>query len=106
MPSADAVFLIGKDVQAFQELATNLQKGDRSLGLKPPRSKAGRERAAQLLQQFEQTRKPVEQVLAGLKDLVEAGDAQSHMLADAAALDAPLEAVCTGRKMALQLSSR
>jgi len=92
----DAVFLIGKDVQVFQALASAALNGDASLGLRPPRSRATRERAAQLMQQFELTHKLVDQVLAGLKDLVAAREAQSQMLADAETLDTALAALCAG----------
>ena len=54
--SAEAVFLLGKDLNSFREIAEGLQNGSTELRLPGTRDAASREALGQLLKQYEATR--------------------------------------------------
>jgi Type IV pili methyl-accepting chemotaxis transducer N-term len=90
----EAVFLLGKDAERFEEIARALRDGDASLGLKPTRSAQQRQRLTLLLQGAMQTRKAVDAMLARLSDWVLAIEAAHALGVDAEALGQRLEPAC------------
>ncbi len=80
--SAEAVFLLGKDLNTFRQLAQALQDGSPELRLPPTRDEATRERLQQLLALYDQTRRDASAILDHLQGLVAARQAQSLIMAD------------------------
>jgi twitching motility protein PilJ len=80
--SQEAVFLLGKDLNTFRELAEGLENGSAELRLNPTRDPAARQALAQLVSQYEQTRTQAGAILSNLQALVGARDAQGAILAD------------------------
>lgn len=91
--SPEAVFLLGKDLNTFRQVAEGLLKGNPELRLPPARDAQMRERLNTLLQQFEDTRTQASAILANLQGLVSAREAQMAILADSEALRKGLEGI-------------
>jgi len=80
--SPEAVFLLGKDLNTFKELAEGLLQGSEELRLTAARDPQVRERLEALLVQFEQTRSEAGAILGNLQGLVAAREAQASIIAD------------------------
>jgi len=91
--SPEAVFLLGKDLNSFREIAHGLQEGSQELRLPPTRDPQTRERLALLLKQYEDTRTQASAILGNLQGLVSARDAQAAIIADSEKLRQGLEQV-------------
>ncbi|HEX7638518.1 MAG TPA: methyl-accepting chemotaxis protein [Burkholderiaceae bacterium] len=91
--SPEAVFLLGKDLNTFREIADGLQQGNADLRLPGTKDPATRERLDQLIQQYEQTRSQSSAILANLQGLVAAREAQAAIVTDSEPLRKGLEAV-------------
>jgi len=91
--SPEAVFLLGKDLNTFREIAEGLQKGNAELRLPGTRDAATRERLEQLLALFEQTRTQASAILGNLQGLVSAREAQTAIVNDSEPLRKGLEGV-------------
>ncbi len=89
--SPEAVFLLGKDLNSFRELAAGLNDGNAELRLPGTRDPATRERLTALMAQFEDTRKQAGTILSNLQGLVQAREAQSAIIADSEPLRRGLE---------------
>jgi twitching motility protein PilJ len=89
--SADAVFLMGKDLTTFSELAQGLLQGSAELRLPAARDPQTRQRLEALVKQFDQTRTQASAVLANLQGLVAAREAQAVILNDSEPLRQSLE---------------
>ncbi len=89
----EAVFLLGKDLNSFQELAQGLSSGNADLELPPQESRQVRELLAGLLAQYETTRSEAEVILNSLQGLVAAREAQTIVIADSEPLRLQLEAL-------------
>jgi twitching motility protein PilJ len=91
--SAEAVFLLGKDLNTFREITEGLTDGNPELRLPGTKDPATRERLQQLLKQYEQTRSQASAILGNLQGLVSARDAQVAVVADSEPLRKGLQQV-------------
>ena len=90
--SPEAVFLLGKDLNTFREIAAGLLDGNADLRLPGTRDPATRERLEQLIKQFDTTRQEASAILGNLQGLVAAREAQAAVVADSEPLRKGLEA--------------
>ena len=89
--SPEAVFLLGKDLNSFKEIADGLLKGSQELRLAPARDDQTRERLTALLKMYEETRAQAGGILGNLQGLVSAREAQAAIVADSEPLRKDLE---------------
>jgi twitching motility protein PilJ len=89
--SPEAVFLLGKDLNSFRELANGLLNGSAELRLAGAKDAQTRERLQQLVTQYEKTRTDASAILNNLQGLVAAREAQSSVVADSEPLRRGLE---------------
>ena len=80
--SAEAVFLLGKDLNSFREITQGVISGNADLRLPGTRDAQTREKLQQLLAQYEQTRTESSAILGNLQGLVQAREAQTSIVAD------------------------
>ncbi len=93
--SRDSVFLLGKDLNAFREIAQGLADGDEEQRLPGTKDAQTKEWLARLLKRYEQTRTQAVAILANLQGLGSAREAQSKIIADSETLRKGLETVQT-----------
>ena len=91
--SPEAVFLLGKDLNSFKELADGLLNGNAELRLPATKDPQTRERLGALLKQYEETRQQAGAILGNLQGLVAAREAQASIVADSEPLRKGLETV-------------
>jgi twitching motility protein PilJ len=91
--SAEAVFLLGKDLNSFRELAEGLLDGHPDLRLAGTRDPQLREPLQSLLRQYEQMRGQASAILGNLQGLVSARHAQATIVGDSEPLRRGLEAL-------------
>jgi twitching motility protein PilJ len=91
--SPEAVFLLGKDLNSFKEIAQGLRDGSAELRLGSARDAQTRERLDALLKMYEQTRVQASAILGNLQGLVSSREAQTSILADSEPLRAQLQAL-------------
>jgi twitching motility protein PilJ len=89
--SPEAVFLLGKDLNTFKEIAEGLLNGSAELRLKATSDQQIRERLDALLKLYEQTRTDAGAILGNLQGLVAAREAQAAVIADSEPLRSGLE---------------
>jgi twitching motility protein PilJ len=89
--SPEAVFLLGKDLNSFREIANGLLNGSPELRLAGTKDPQTRERLQQLVTQYEKTRTDASAILNNLQGLVAAREAQSSVVADSEPLRMGLE---------------
>ncbi|MBT9551004.1 MAG: type IV pili methyl-accepting chemotaxis transducer N-terminal domain-containing protein [Hydrogenophaga sp.] len=89
--SPEAVFLLGKDLNTFKEIADGLLNGSTELRLKSSSDPQIRERLEALLKLYEQTRTEAGAILGNLQGLVSAREAQAGIIADSEPLRLGLE---------------
>ena len=89
--SPEAVFLLGKDLNSFKEIAQGLLEGSPELRLGASKDVQTRERLDALLKLYEQTRGQAGAILGNLQGLVSAREAQSAIIADSEPLRRQLE---------------
>ena len=89
--SPEAVFLLGKDLNAFRELTQGLLDGNPELRLTPTRDEQTREQLQELTRVYEETRTQASAILGNLQGLVSAREAQTAILADSEPLRQQLE---------------
>ncbi|MBP7914252.1 MAG: type IV pili methyl-accepting chemotaxis transducer N-terminal domain-containing protein [Vitreoscilla sp.] len=94
--SPEAVFLLGKDLNSFREIADGLLKGNAELRLPGTKDPQAKERLEQLITQYEQTRTQASAILGNLQGLVSAREAQSAIVGDSEPLRKGLEGVQAG----------
>ena len=80
--SPEAVFLLGKDLNSFKEIAQGLLSGSPELRLAGTKDPQTRERLEALLKLYEDTRSQAGAILGNLQGLVSAREAQSAIIAD------------------------
>jgi len=80
--SPDAVFLLGKDLNSFQELGRGLLDGSAQQRLPGSRDPQTRQELESILKTYEQTRTQAGAILGNLQGLVAAREAQAAILAD------------------------
>jgi twitching motility protein PilJ len=91
--SPEAVFLLGKDLNAFREIAEGVLNGNAELRLPGTRDPQTKERLQQLIKQYEQTRTQASAILGNLQGLVTSREAQVVVLRDSEPLRKGLEGV-------------
>ena len=91
----EAVFLLGKDLNTFQEIAQGLLSGNEELGLVGTENRQVREQLTTLLAQYDSTRSDAETILSNLQGLVSAREAQSAVIGDSEVLRTQLESLQT-----------
>jgi twitching motility protein PilJ len=89
--SPEAVFLLGKDLNSFKEIAQGLLDGSPELRLAGSKDAQTRERLDALLKLYEQTRTQAGAILGNLQGLVSAREAQAVIIADSEPLRRSLE---------------
>ena len=89
--SPEAVFLLGKDLNTFKEVADGLQDGSKELRLAPTKDTQTRERLSELLRMYEETRVEAGTILGNLQGLVTAREAQGVIVSDSEPLRKDLE---------------
>jgi twitching motility protein PilJ len=103
--SPEAVFLLGKDLNSFREIADGLLKGNAELRLPGTKDPQTKERLEQLITQYEQTRTQASAILGNLQGLVSAREAQAAIVGDSEPLRKGLEAVQDGLESEAGLST-
>ncbi len=93
--STEAVFLLGKDLNAFKEIIEGLINGSKDLNLVATKDPESREALDALQKLFEQTRTQSTFILGTLQGLVAARDAQVAIIDDSEPLRKGLEQVQT-----------
>ena len=91
--SPEAVFLLGKDLNSFKEIAQGLLDGSPELRLAGSKDPQTRERLEALLKLYEDTRTQAGAILGNLQGLVSAREAQAAIIADSEPLRRTLEEV-------------
>jgi twitching motility protein PilJ len=91
--SPEAVFQLGKDLNAFKEIADGVANGNAELRLPGTRDPATRERLAALMRQYEATRTEAGAILSNLQGLVGARKAQDAIVTDSEPLRQGLQKV-------------
>lgn len=94
--NAEAVFLLGKDLNSFKEIAQGVVGGNADLRLPGTRDPQVREKLQQLLAQYELTRKEASAILGNLQGLVAAREAQTSIIADSEPLRKGLDGLQSG----------
>jgi len=89
--SPEAVFLLGKDLNSFKEIAQGLLDGSPELRLAATKDAHTREQLEALVKLYEQTRTQASAILGNLQGLVSAREAQSAIIADSEPLRRQLE---------------
>ena len=89
----EAVFLLGKDLNTFQEIVKGLLTGNEELGLPGTANPQARQQLTTLLAQYEATRADAETILSNLQGLISAREAQSAVVGDSEPLREKLEAL-------------
>ena len=89
--SPEAVFLLGRDLNSFKELADGLLKGSADLRLPAARDPQVREQLVAMLEEYEQTRTQAASILSNLQGLVAAREAQNSIIGDSEPLRSQLE---------------
>ena len=88
---AEAVFLLGKDLNSFKEISQGLLQGSSELRLQSAKDPQTREQLNALIKLYEQTRVQAGAILGNLQGLVSAREAQSSILADSEPMRKNLE---------------
>ena len=94
--SAEAVFLLGKDLSSFREIAQGVINGNADLRLPGTKDPQVRDKLQQLLKQYEQTRTEASAILGNLQGLVAAREAQTTVVADSEPLRKGLDSLQQG----------
>ena len=89
--SPEAVFLLGKDLNSFKEIAQGLLDGSPELRLTATKHAQTREQLEALIKLYEETRTQASAILGNLQGLVSAREAQSSIISDSEPLRRQLE---------------
>ena len=89
--SPEAVFLLGKDLNTFKEIADGLLKGNAELRLAPTSDGQVKDRLEALLKLYDETRTQAGAILGNLQGLVSAREAQAAIVADSEPLRVGLQ---------------
>ena len=94
--SAEAVFLLGKDLNSFREIANGVIAGNAELRLPGTRDPVVRDKLQLLLKQYETTRTEASAILGNLQGLVSAREAQTAIVNDSEPLRKGLDSLQQG----------
>ncbi len=89
--SPEAVFLLGKDLNSFKEIAQGLLDGSPELRLTATKDAQTREQLEALIKLYEDTRNQASAILGNLQGLVSAREAQTPFIGDSEPLRRSLE---------------
>ncbi|MDD2712661.1 MAG: methyl-accepting chemotaxis protein [Simplicispira sp.] len=89
--SPEAVFLLGKDLNSFKELAQGLLEGSPEQRLSATKDPQTREQLVALVKLYEETRTQASAILGNLQGLVAAREAQTAILGDSEPLRRQME---------------
>ena len=89
--SPEAVFLLGKDLNSFKEIAQGLQTGSAELRLTGTKDAQTKERLDALMALYEQTRLQAGAILGNLQGIVSARESQVAIISDSEPLRRNLE---------------
>jgi len=89
--SPEAVFLLGKDLNSFKEIALGMLEGSPELRLAAAKDEQTKERLNALLALYEQTRTQAGAILGNLQGLVSAREAQAAIIQDSEPLRKKLQ---------------
>ena len=89
--SPEAVFLLGKDLNSFKEIAQGLLDGSPELRLTATKDAQTREQLEALIKLYEETRTQASAILGNVQGLVSAREAQSSIISDSEPLRRQLE---------------
>ena len=89
--STEAVFLLGKDLTTFRDIAQGLISGSAELRLPGTKDPQSREKLQQLLAQYEQTRTEASTILNNLQGLAAAREAQNQVVTESEPLRKALD---------------
>ena len=89
--SPEAVFLLGKDLNSFKEIAQGLLDGSPELRLTATKDAQTREQLEALIKLYEEIRTQASAILGNLQGLVSAREAQSSIISDSEPLRRQLE---------------
>ncbi|MDT8989702.1 methyl-accepting chemotaxis protein [Curvibacter sp. APW13] len=89
--SPEAVFLLGKDLNTFKEVAEGLLSGSSELRLSPAKDAATKEQLQALLTMYGETKVQAGAILGNLQGLVAAREAQGQIIEDSEPLRRGLE---------------
>jgi twitching motility protein PilJ len=103
--SPEAVFLLGKDLNSFKEIATGMLDGSPELRLAATTDPQTREQLTALIKLYEETRTQAGAILGNLQGLVSAREAQVTILADSEVLRKDLEELQTALSSQTGLSA-
>ena len=92
---AEAVFLLGKDLNSFKEIAQGLLQGSPVLRLSAAKDPQTREQLEALIKLYDLTRVEAGTILGNLQGLVSAREAQASIIADSEPLRRGLEDIQT-----------
>ena len=91
--SPEAVFLLGKDLNSFRDIAQGLLDGSADLRLNATKDQPTRERLVELIAMFNDSRVQAGAILDNLQILIAVRQAQSGVMAGSASLGEKLEAL-------------
>ncbi|MBT9489548.1 MAG: type IV pili methyl-accepting chemotaxis transducer N-terminal domain-containing protein [Rubrivivax sp.] len=91
--SPEAVFLLGKDLNSFREIADGLDGGNAELRLPGTKDPQTRQTLQELVKQYEQTRTQASAILGNLQGLVSAREAQNAIVNESEPLRRGLDAL-------------
>lgn len=103
--SPEAVFLLGKDLNSFKEIARSLLDGNAELRLPATRDAQTREQLQALIALYEKTRTEASAILGNLQGLVAAREGQTTINTDSEPLRRQLEALQVQLRSASGLSA-
>lgn len=89
--SAEAVFLLGKDLNSFKEIAQGLLNGSDELRLAATQDKATRDRLVELLRMFDESRSQAGAILNNLQVIISLRQDQAKVIKDSEPLRKTLE---------------
>lgn len=89
--SAEAVFLLGKDLNSFKEIVQAMRSGSQELRLTAVQDTQSKQRLDELLKVYQQTKEQADSILGNVPGLVAARQAQAEILTDSDQLRRELE---------------
>lgn len=103
--SAEAVFLLGKDLNSFRDIAAGLLDGSAELRINATQDKGTRDQLLALIEMYEETRMQASALLDNLQGLAAARDAQRSLVAESELLRDQLEGLQSGLSESAKVDS-
>lgn len=103
--SAEAVFLLGKDLNSFRDIAAGLLDGSAELRINATQDKGTRDQLLALIEMYEETRMQASALLDNLQGLAAARDAQKSLVAESELLRDQLEGLQSGLSESAKVDS-